>query len=378
MSEYDEQLPSYDEALEESVSCSAAGHRTAQQVPSPSMTLSQTSAGSSITNTLSLPLYSAKTPSPPLYARNDPAAQIFIFRPPLIYSTTSSTNSPSTDELSGPPSALTPRYQLAQRLTRSGKPYQLRLRPLVPSESRRLSLASAATAATSASSQAPSSPKPLDSSPISPTNNASAIPFDDDTTLYVIDSMHHLGTARTEVQSPRSGRSTRVLPGVVRIEPTPPPPPPAVARSAGPSRPKPKSLAACRFWHMRRNPARDALRAENEARMQRRGYHERDEWTRVLLFAVSPGGNSGGDTPGTRRKGSSSGAALALGLVGRGQGSWEWRDWEGRIVAVERERSGRLEIVDGEQMAARTREVLVACWVGRCWCSGRWEWEGES
>lgn len=78
--------------------------------------------------------------SPPGYAKHDPSDRTYLLRPPLVYSSTS-----AAAAATGSSGAQTPAYQLSESRTSSsssssGRPSQLGIRPLQPSESMRLSL----------------------------------------------------------------------------------------------------------------------------------------------------------------------------------------------------------------------------------------------
>ena len=268
--------PSYDEALAD-VSPTSSRVDTKQVVRSlVDETISYTSPEDSSSK------LSPGPSSPPLYARHDPAANAFILRTPFIY-----TSSGFSD---------TPRYQIEQSLTRSGRPYKLHIRTLAPSETRRLSL------------QGPAA------------QSAAFTSFDDDLLVYEVQGLGFIGSSRVEIKGCRS----RCLPGYIQVE-----------TGIGWS---------CKFWHMTRNEAADAMRPENERRMQKHGYHSRDEWNRNLLFAVDGRRTS---APSSDRK-------------------YEWKDATGKSLGVEKEQ--KLELT--AELTMRSREALLACWIGRAWISG--------
>jgi hypothetical protein len=291
-------------------------------------------------------------PPPPSYARSDPAAQVYAYRPPLICSATiSATQGPDPD-----PDSFMPRYQLMQELTaKSGKPWKLHIRPLVPSEIRCLSFAALAIPSyeTTLSSEVTSSSPPT--SPVSPTSpkRAELVPFDDDTTLYTTTSRGPF-----EIASPRP-LSARVFSGSIRVESV-----------GGGLKSKPglsPSGILARFWHVTRNEAMDSLRPENRERMEKRGYHAEDELKERLLFEVAR-------MPGKGRR-----MSLGWGFNGGAQAKYEWRDVDGQLVGEESERTSWLRLVDGEGMGVKIREALITCWAARCWASGRWRFPaGES
>ena len=105
------------------------------------------------------------------------------------------------------------------------------------------------------------------------------------------------------------GRRARTLPGHVKIE-----------RGAG----------KYQFWHMTRNEAGDSLRKENEKKLQKYGYHSKNEWNKVLLYETNKA---------------------------------KWKDREGTEVA--NESSDGLEIV--KSLDVGERDLLVTCWVSKRW-----------
>lgn len=245
----------------------------------------------------SSPEVGPSSPSPIPYSRDDPAAQCFTLKPPFIYAVSAQ-------------GAPAPRYQLEQRLTRSGKPYQLHIRTLTLGESRCLSL-----------------PTTLSADSFKGTRD---VDFDNDLTLYVVDDTGALNgalfgqLARPEIRPCRRGRC---VPGLVSIE-------------------RGVRGGAWKFWHMTRNEKGDSLRQENEARMQKYGYHTRDEWNRVLLFSAESGRMSG-----------------------KLSKHWVWKDREGSDVAVE-DVPGNLDMRMVVELETKLRDVLIACWTARCWAIG--------
>lgn len=269
------ELPSYDESLAD-ISPASSRFSQKQEVRSliddAIVNISPEASSSKSSDDPSLP---------PSYARHDPGANAFILRTPFIYATSSSTD--------------TPRYQIEQSLTRSGRPYKLHIRTLAPSEVRRLSL------------QGPSAP-------------AALVSFDEDLVVYEVQNLGFIGSSRVEIKGCRS----KCLPGYVRVD-------------SGIGR-------ACKFWHMTRNEIRDSMRPENERRMQKYGYHSRDEWNRRLLYAVE-------------------GRRTILSNTDR---THEWKDADGKTVAIEKE--GKIEFT--VELPSRYREALFACWVGKAWIAG--------
>ena len=158
---------------------------------------------------------------PPDYAPLDALANSFTLHAPLIYANKTSNS---------------PRYQLYQEYTKSGRPAKLHIRRLLPSESRAHSLPSA---------------------------NIQALPrisYDEDGTMYTISSYDMRGLRDSTLR------------GIIKIE-----------QGSG------LRGRYCRFWHMTKNAANDMLRAENEAKMQKYGYRAEDEWNKDLLFCVKKG-----------------------------------------------------------------------------------------
>ena len=123
------------------------------------------------------------------------------------------------------------------------------------------------------------------------------VDYDEDTTLYVIQHEHI------------RGRQKRTLPGHVKLE---------------------QSMRKCKFWHLTRNEAGDALKKENEKKIQKYGYHPRDEWHEALLFAVQ---------------------------------RCEWKDGTGCVVASETPDGLNIERV----LSISERDALVTCWAAKRW-----------
>lgn len=102
-----------------------------------------------------------------------------------------------------------------------------------------------------------------------------------------------------------------------------------------------------KIWQLTKNRRRDSLLADNDARMQKYGYHADDEWDKRLLFLV--------------RKGC-------------------WQDGSGKDVAVEGEGEGEaamLEVLPNVNLEGRQMDLLVSCWVMRNWCVNGLRWEGD-
>jgi hypothetical protein len=169
----------------------------------------------------------ASAPLPPTYSAFDDTINSFTLREPLVFTVGNS--------------EPRPRYQLSEERSRSGKPYRVRIRRLLPTESRRLSL------------------------PICDIAKR-RVDFDDDTTLYTITNLGALSIFKGQNIEMR-GRRANTLPGYISF------------KENG------------EFWHITRNPAGDALKKENEKKMKKYGYRSDDEWNRKLLFraTVCPG-----------------------------------------------------------------------------------------
>ncbi|KAM3469415.1 hypothetical protein MY5147_007061 [Beauveria neobassiana] len=196
-------------------------------------------------------------------------------------------------------------YHISTRNTRSGKPWQLALSRLLPSETRLLSSASASTT---------TSPLPL-------------IKYDDDLTLYTGEK---LAVPISIGQKPllcirgrRAGSSSSSSSSSTII----------VEKTLGRSR-------TYKFWRM--TPIRRPLNKAEEERMQalmhKRGYRTSDDWRKELVY--------------TAQQGRADGAAAA---------TTEWTDERGVVVA--RESDGQLVMTGGaEAVEASARDLLVACW----------------
>jgi hypothetical protein len=155
---------------------------------------------------------------PPEYAPVDALASSFRIDAPLIYATKTSKS---------------PRYQLLQEFTRSGKPRKLSIRRLLPSETR-------------------STPLPaLDKT----------IRYDEDGTMYTI--------------TPREMRGHRAstLAGSIQLE---------SGRNV-------LGGKWTKIWLLTKNARRNSLNPENEARILKYGYHADDEWDKQLLFSIKRG-----------------------------------------------------------------------------------------
>jgi hypothetical protein len=159
---------------------------------------------------------------PPSYSAFDESLCCFALRAPLIYTLASG--------------SIRPRYQLSQEHSRSGIQYRLRIRRLLPTESRRLSIPT------------PGRPCKID--------------FDEDTTLYLIENLGAFSVFKGQRIEIR-GRKAKTLPGHITLN---------------------EEDGKWEFWHLTRNPAGDSLKKENERKMQKYGYRSDDEWNKNLLF----------------------------------------------------------------------------------------------
>ncbi|KAK2606794.1 hypothetical protein N8I77_005520 [Diaporthe amygdali] len=258
-----------------------------------------------------------RPPIPPGYARHDPTAATFLMHSPLIYS--SSGSSPQT-----------PAYQLDTRLSKAGRPYQLRIRPLDHLESRTLAFSD------------------------DHRNSGRFLRYEEEHTLYLLQVMQLIGgfgvpglgfgpSWRVEMHRDPyhdHGRGTR---GFIRFEGGG-----FLGMGKGFMR-----KSGCKFWYMTRKSERER-EAQNESKMSAKyGYQPEFEWNRRLMFSVE------------KRRG-------AMGLGGRSKG-YEWKDGKGRVVAVE-SAEGRLDLSRvAASMSPQSRESLLACWVGKSWASGALE-----
>jgi hypothetical protein len=169
--------------------------------------------------------------TPPEYTAFDENISLFELLVPLIY----------TRDNYG---EKRPRYQLFQEFTKSGKPWRLKIRRLLPTESRRLSVPNASS------------------------SKAQFVDYDDDTTLYAMEDVGALNIFKGQSVEIR-GRRAKTLPGLIKFH-----------NGGGASR-------RCEFWHMTKNAANDSLKKENEKKIQKYGYHADDEWKKKLLFSSS-------------------------------------------------------------------------------------------
>lgn len=224
--------------------------------------------------------------SPPLYTAVDAHATRFSFTYPFIYSISSSSQ--------------TPHYQVDVQRLKSGKPYKLRIRPLPGYESRALSLALA-------------EPGREDSKAGKGMRPNGVVPFDKEGTMYEITNLSALGGWNGLSGMEIKGFRASTLKGYVRVEKT-----------------NVLGKKSYSFWHHTRNEERDALKDENRARLERRGYHAQDEWNSSLLLQVKCD---------------------------------VWTGGVGQVKAkVEQDTLSLNSCVD-----KKTKDLLVTCWLVTCW-----------
>lgn len=249
---------------------------------------------------------------PPNYARHDPIARTYLLHSPLVYTTTGS-------------SPQTPAYQLDANPSKTGRPNQLRIRPLDHIESRTVSLGRRA--------------------------NSMDLEYDDDHTLYLLQVMQLLGgfgvpglgfgpSWRVEMQRDPKNDSNRNA-GIIRFE-------------GGGFLGTGKGLwqrSACKFWYMTKK-SEPALKTAHEWKLiNKYGWQPELEWNKRLMFSVEK----------------------KRAVLGKNR-YYEWRDGKGRLVAVE-SAEGRLDLTGiAASMSAQSREALLACWVGKAWAGGALMW----
>ncbi|TID26729.1 fumarylacetoacetate hydrolase [Venturia nashicola] len=138
-----------------------------------------------------------------------------------------------------------PRYQLSQELTKSGKPWRLKIRRVLPTESRHLS-----------------------SPPNASSSKARIVEYDDDTTLYLVEDHGALNKFKSRSVEIR-GRRAKTLPGIIKVQ------------SGG------RFTGSCDFLHMTKSLAKNSLKQETEERIQKYGYHANDDWEKKKLFSTT-------------------------------------------------------------------------------------------
>jgi hypothetical protein len=149
------------------------------------------------------------------------------------------------------------------------------------------------------------------------------VEFDDDTTLYQIENLGALSVFKGQNIEIR-GRRAKTLPGHITMH---------------------EEERKCEFWHMTRNPAGDALKKENERKMQKYGYRSDAEWNKKLLFSAI-----------TRIR----------------EDKVDWRDENRKLVAAETG-AGGFNIAD--EVNEKIRDALITCWIARRWGTGNLAWD---
>lgn len=228
------------------------------------------------------------------------AAQSFIMNEKFIYAT------------STVPATAT--YHLATRNTRTGKPWQLSISHLLPSEVRRLSTTTTTTTTESSSTTSSSATATPSSLPF--------IKYDDDLTLYTGERITvPLSIGQKPLLCIR-GRRRGTVPGTVVVE-----------KTLGRSR-------TYKFWHMTtiHRALSEAETERMQALMHRRGYRTSDDWRKELLYT-------------------------AQGKGSKEMGEMEWTNAEGEVVASERD--GQLMILGQAEEGEAERDLLIACWASR-------------
>lgn len=247
---------------------------------------------------------------PPDYARHDPIARTYLLRSPVVYTTTGS-------------SPQTAAYHLDERPSKTGRPFQLAIRPLDHVESRTFSL------------NRDSLDNPLD--------------YDDDHTLYLLQVMQLIGgfglpglgfgpSWRVDMRRDPKGDSPQNR-GFIRFE-------------GGGFLGTGKGFmqrSACKFFYMTRKT--EGKTAKEWKSINKYGWQPEVEWNKRLMFTVE-----------RKRAG-----------IGKSRGCI-WKDGKGRLLAVE-SAGGRLDLTGiATSMSARSREALLACWVGKSWAAGALTW----
>lgn len=108
-----------------------------------------------------------------------------------------------------------------------------------------------------------------------------------------------------------------------------------------------KSLFGTRhlkIWHLTKDARKDSLNPENDARMQKYGYHASEEWDKKQLYCVKKG---------------------------------VWVDGKGRLVGRESE-NGEFEVEDRIGSEGWKRDLAVSCWVMSLWIKEGLRWEGDT
>lgn len=210
------------------------------------------------------------------------------------------------------------RYQLKLERTGKGRPFRICIRRLLPSESRRLSQTTSSAGSRSLSVGSVASANNSNGS-----SRLSDLDFDRESTMYMITKLSLLGVGRNAPLEIKGCRASTV-PGHIHLL---------------------REGRGWRFYHLKRNPANDALRPENRRKMEKYGYRPEDEWTRTVMFTASSGGKR----------------------------TAEWRDGDERLVATE----GDDGFLFRRVMDPKLRDLLVTCWIGRTWLANTLRWEHE-
>lgn len=220
---------------------------------------------------------------PPLYTAFEDKVQTLTYHHPYIIATSAN-------------GTTYPRYHVRVEHTKSGKPFRLQIRRLLKHESRRLS---------SAFVRRDSAVETCD--------------FDSDMALYLVENVSGLDFLSRSSSMEIRGRQNRTLPGYISLD---------IGRSGA------------RFWHITPNAKGDALREENERKMQKFGYKPKNEINKVLLFSIA-------------------GKFVSKDV--------EWRDVDGNVVAKERV-GGDLNFT--ADVSSQMRDILITCWLTKNWAAG--------
>ncbi|KAJ6784419.1 hypothetical protein PWT90_09984 [Aphanocladium album] len=243
--------------------------------------------------TRTLPL--TRMPNIRLTGASTTAHESFIMNEKFIYSTSTT------------PATAT--YHLSTRNTRSGKPWQLAISHVLPSEKQRLSVSSSSSTAT----------RETTTTTTTTAKTAPFIKYDDDLTLYTGEK---LAVPISIGQKPLLCIRGRQQAGVVVVE-----------KTLGRSR-------TYKFWRMTpiRRPLTQIEEDKMQALMHKRGYRTSDDWRRELLYT-------------------------AQGKGARELAEMEWTDERGIVVA--RESDGQLVVGGPEAQEVDRKDLLVACWASR-------------
>ena len=237
------------------------------------------------------------------------------------------------------------RYHVDLVVSRTGRPWHLRLRKLGPAESRRISRPQAATGGlantdgTNTLGAGGNEPRPRK-------QEVKDIEFPEDSTLYVADLCGLMANAALTMKALRAksaeitGRKPRTLPGKITIE--------MKKGSAAAALPALGMGRSFKFWHMTRKvgsagrPGADASFGQVGKELEKNGYRPEEEWRSELLFIASSRGF----------------ASLAS-----GRSRYDWEDAGGIGLAEENGERLTMKHEVGEQ----TRDALLMCWVTKAW-----------